>query len=109
PPNNLEAERAVLGALLLDDKAIDYVVQEISPDDFYRPIHATLYETMVELNKRGEPVDAVTLVTELRRRGTLEAVGGPAEIANLSTVVPTSANAVYYAKIVRDRALLRKT
>src|SRR5581483_8219521 len=59
--------------------------------------------------RRGEPVDAVTLVTELRRQGKLEAVGGPTEIAALSTVVPTSANAVYYAKIVRDRALLRKT
>lgn len=109
PPHNIEAERAVLGALLLDDKAIDYVVQEISPEDFYRPVHATLYEVMVELNKRGEPVDAVSLVTELRRRGTLDAVGGPSEIAALSTVVPTSANAIYYAKLVRDRALLRKT
>lgn len=109
PPHNLEAERAVLGALLLDDKAIDYVVQEISPEDFYRPVHATLYETMVDLNKRGEPVDTVTLVTELRRRGTLEAVGGIKEIDDLAKLVPTSANAVYYAKLVRDRALLRRT
>ncbi len=108
PPHNLEAERAVLGALLLDDKAIDYVVQEITAEDFYRPVHATLYETMVELNNRGEPIDAVTLVTELRRAGKLEAIGGPEEIAKLAGVVPTSANAVYYAKLVRDRSLLRK-
>jgi replicative DNA helicase len=109
PPNNLEAEMAVLGALLIDEKAIDYVVQEISPEDFYRPVHTALYETMVELNRRGEPIDAVTLVTELRRRGTLETVGGPEAVSKLTSVVPTSANAVYYAKIVRDRALLRKT
>ncbi|HZU98418.1 MAG TPA: replicative DNA helicase [Planctomycetota bacterium] len=108
PPHNLEAERAVLGALLLDEKAIDFVVQEIKPDDFYRPVHATLYETMVELNKRGEPIDAVAIVSELRQKGTLESVGGPTEIAALSSVVPTSANAVYYAKLVKDKALLRR-
>ncbi len=108
PPHNLEAERAVLGALLLDEKAIDFVVQEIKPEDFYRPVHATLYETMVELNKRGEPIDAVALVSELRQKGTLESVGGPTEIATLSSVVPTSANAVYYAKLVKDKALLRR-
>src|SRR5271170_6839367 len=109
PPHNLEAERAVLGALLLDEKAMDYVVQEIKPEDFYRPVHAALYETMVELNKRGEPLDSVSLVTELRRKGTLEAVGGPSEVNGLTSVVPSSANAVYYAKLVRDRALLRRT
>ncbi len=109
PPHNLEAERAVLGALLLDHRAIDHVVQEIAAEDFYRPVHTTIYQTMLELNKRGDPIDAVLLATELRQRNQLETVGGPKEIADLTTVVPTSANAVYYAKIVRDKALLRKT
>jgi replicative DNA helicase len=109
PPHNLEAERAVLGALLVDNKAMDLVTQEVLPEHFYKQAHATIFQTIVDMNKRGEPSDEVTLTSELRRNGLLEAAGGPAEISALTGVVPTSANAIYYAKLVRDRALLRTT
>ncbi|MBI3726195.1 replicative DNA helicase [bacterium] len=108
PPNNMEAERAVLGALLQDPAMADLVGQEITPEHFYKQAHATIFQAMLDLRNQGQPADIVVLASELKRRGLLDAVGGPSELAELTGAVPTSANAVYYAKLVRDRALLRQ-
>src|SRR5579871_3674418 len=107
PPHNLEAERAVLGALLQDPTMADLVGQEIRPEHFYKQSHATIFQTIVELRNQGQPADIVVLASELKRRGLLDAVGGATELADLTGAVPTAANAVYYARIVRERALLR--
>jgi replicative DNA helicase len=109
PPQFLEGERAVLGAILLDPAAADLVAQEIRPDHFYKSAHATIFQTMLELRNRGEPTDKLALVAELKRRGLLDATGGPVEIDALTSAVPTSANAPYYAKLVHEKALLRAT
>ncbi len=108
PPHSVEAERAVLGALLIDASAIDDVALQVSPAQFYKGAHATIFETILDLYKADQPVDVVLLNEELARRGTLDAVGGTAALAELSQVVPTAANATYYAKIVRDHATRRE-
>ncbi len=108
PPNSQEAERAVLGAIMIDGRAIDDVAQTVSPEDFYFQAHVQIYETVLELHRQNKPVDVVLLNEELERRGALEAVGGTAALAELCEVVPSAANAEYYAKIVRDRAVQRK-
>ena len=108
PPHDLAAERAVLGALLIDNAAIDLVAQEINREHFYRPAHAVIYQSVVDLSRQGLPADAVTLLAALRKGGQLDAAGGIGEVSALTSVVPSSANAIHYARIVRDRALLRQ-
>jgi replicative DNA helicase len=110
PPQNIEAERAVLGALLLDGgrAVVDLVATYLTPQDFYRARHGEIYEAVLTLARRGSPVDAVTLATELQRLGTLESVGGAIELAALTRVVPSTANAIYYARLVLDSARLRR-
>ena len=108
PPHNLEAEESVLGSMMLSAEAIASVVEVVKPEDFYRPAHQTIYEVLYAIYARGEPVDAITAVEELRRRQALEKVGGPLYVYNLVETVPTPASAGYYAKIVADHALLRR-
>ena len=108
PPYSMEAEISVIGSMLLSSDAIADVSESIGPDDFYRGAHRTLFEVMVDLYDRGEPVDSVTVADELERRGKLDDVGGALAIADISAQVPTPANAAYYAKIVNDRALKRR-
>jgi replicative DNA helicase len=108
PPNSLEAERAVLGAILVDPRAVDDVAEKISTEDFYSQAHVQIFETIIELWQANKPVDVVLLNEELARKGVLDQVGGTAALAELSEVVPTAANAEYYAKIVRDRAMQRR-
>ncbi|RMG14918.1 MAG: replicative DNA helicase [Planctomycetota bacterium] len=108
PPHSLEAERAVLGAVLLDPRAIDEVAGQLGPEDFYGRAHAQIFEVILELYRRDQPADVVLLNEELARRGVLDQVGGTATLAELCEVVPTSVNAGYYAKIVRDRAMQRR-
>jgi replicative DNA helicase len=108
PPNNLEAEESVLGAMMLSGEAIAAVVELLSGDDFYRPAHQRIYETVLQVYARGEPVDAITVVEDLKRRHVLDEVGGALYIANLVEQVPTPASAGYYARIVADHALLRR-
>ena len=108
PPHSVDAERAVLGALLIDSRAVDDVAQLLSPEEFYLPGHQRLYEVILDLNRQNRPIDVVLLNEELEGRGALEEVGGTAALADLCEVVPTSANAEYYAKIVRDRAIQRR-
>ena len=107
PPQNLEAEQSVLGAILLSNDAIDRIVDIITSADFYRVAHGQIFSAMIELRDRAEPVDAITLTEALVRSGKLESVGGPAYIAELAAVVPTASNIEHYARIVREKALLR--
>ncbi|MED7928558.1 replicative DNA helicase [Nonomuraea sp. LP-02] len=108
PPHNIEAEQSVLGGMLLSKDAIADVVEIIRADDFYRPAHQMVYEVITDLYGRGEPADAVTVFDELQKRGEMARVGGAAYLHTLTAVVPTAANAGYYAKIVREQAILRR-
>ncbi len=107
PPQNLEAEVAVLGAILQDSEALLKAIDALRPDHFYKDAHRRIFDAALALFARNEPVDLITLTDELRRRGDLEAVGGGAALAALLEAVPTAANVAYHARIVRDKALLR--
>jgi replicative DNA helicase len=107
PPQNLEAEESVLGAMLLSPGAIGAVTEILSEEDFYRESHGTIYRACLALYQQGEPVDAITLVDALEERGELEHVGGRARIHELAALVPATANAAHYARIVREMATLR--
>jgi replicative DNA helicase len=108
PPQNLEAEESVLGAMMLSAEAIADVVEVVRPNDFYRSANAKIFEALRSLYGRGDPVDAITAVEELRRRTMLEEVGGHLYIHELVEQVPTPGAAANYAKIVAQHALLRR-
>jgi replicative DNA helicase len=109
PPQNLDAEESVLGAMMLSPGAIAAVSEVLAPDgrEFYRESHAKIYRGALALYAKGEPVDAITLVDELDERGELEDVGGKVRIHELAALVPASANAGHYAQIVKEAATLR--
>jgi replicative DNA helicase len=107
PPQNLEAEESVLGAMLLAPGAIGAVSEILDAGDFYRASHATIYRAGIALYARGEPVDAITLADELEQRGQLEEAGGRIRLHELAALVPATANAAHYARIVREMATLR--
>ena len=106
-PHNLEAEKAVLGAVLIHDEQFNIAVELINAQDFYRHAHQQIFDKMVSLRERNEVIDLVTLKEELDRAGNLNEVGGPAYIAALVDGVPKSTNVEYYAKIVKEKATLR--
>jgi len=108
PPQNLEAEASVLGAMMLSSEAIADVVELLQTDDFYRGANARIYEVLRAIYARGEPVDIVTVVEALKRRGILEEVGGHLYLRDLVDQVPTPASAGHYARIVAQTALLRR-
>ncbi|GDX23275.1 replicative DNA helicase [Actinomycetes bacterium] len=108
PPQDLIAEQGVLGGMLLSKDAIADVVEIIRERDFYRPAHEIIYDAIVDLYGRGEPVDPVTVSAELTKRGDIARAGGAPYLHTLISSVPTAANAGYYAKIVRERAILRR-
>lgn len=110
PPQSLEAELALLGALLIDPTAVDQITPLIQPDDFYRDAHREIYEAILELigGPGGHQVDVITVSEALRRRGSLDNVGGLPFLMELANLVPTAAHAPYYAQIVREKALLRR-
>ncbi len=107
PPNNLEAEMALLGSVLVDKEMMSTVAEIVRPEDFYASLHETIYSALVALTERGEPLDKVTLAEELRSRGMLDKIGGIVYLTTLMDTVPTAASAEYYAKIVREKAALR--
>jgi replicative DNA helicase len=107
PPQNLEAEESVLGAMLLSPGAIGAVSEILDAGDFYRESHGKIFRAALSLYGRGEPVDAITLVDELDERGELEGIGGRVRIHELAALVPASANAAHYARIVSEMATLR--
>lgn len=108
PPHSIEAEISVLGAALLSRAAAAEAVEVLRPDDFYRGAHRVAFEGIQELAASGQPLDQVTLLDWLQRNGRLEEVGGASGIHDLTAAVPTAANAAHYARIVRERALLRR-
>ncbi len=108
PPQDLAAEQSVLGGMLLSKDAIADVLEKLRPGDFYRPAHQNVYDSVLDLYGRGEPADAVTVAAELDRRGLLRRVGGAPYLHTLISMVPTAANAGYYADIVAEKALLRR-
>ena len=108
PPQNLDAEVSVLGALLVDAEAIIKVIDILAPEDFYRPDYGTIYEAMVALNEKRIPLDLVTVADELGKSKRLEGVGGAATLSSLVAKVATATNIAYYAGIVREKAMLRR-
>jgi replicative DNA helicase len=106
-PHNLEAERSVLGAILIHNDAFNTAAQVIDGRDFYRDAHRRIFDCMVTLNERSAAIDFVTLKEELSRGGEIDNVGGPAYIASLADGVPRATNVEYYAKIVKEKATLR--
>jgi len=107
PPQNLDAEISVLGAMMLEKEAIPKVVELLTGDDFYKNAHKEIFKSVISLYDRGEPVDLVTLANELKKGGDLERIGGATYLTSLLDSVPTAANVEYYAKIVKDKSLLR--
>ena len=108
PPHDLAAEQCVLGGMLMSKDAISDVLEVIRPSDHYRPAHQIVHEVILDLYGRGEPADAVTVANELTKRGEIARVGGAPYLHTLIASVPTAANAGYYARIVRERAMLRR-
>ncbi|MDP9117684.1 MAG: replicative DNA helicase [Actinomycetota bacterium] len=108
PPQAVEAEQSVLGAMMLSKDAIADVVEVVRPGDFYRPAHQLVFDAIIDLYSRGEPADAVTVSSELTRSGQLVRAGGAPYLHTLINLVPTAANAAYYAQIVSERATLRR-
>ncbi|MEZ4696646.1 MAG: replicative DNA helicase [Rhodothermales bacterium] len=108
PPQAVDVEQAVLGAMLIEREAIPRAIEVLPPDSFYDPRHTRIYQAILSLFERGNPVDMITLSDELRRRQELEAVGGPYYITELTTAVASSANVEYHARIIAEKSLLRK-
>ncbi|WP_027703199.1 replicative DNA helicase [Metaclostridioides mangenotii] len=108
PPHSVESEQSILGSILLDKDAMITVAEIISPDDFYKEAHKIIYESMVSLSNKSEPIDIITLTEELKGKGHLTDVGGISYITSLSTVVPTTSNVKFYTDIVKEKSVLRK-
>ncbi len=108
PPHDVAAEQCALGGMLLSKDAISDVIEVIRPADHYRPAHQLIHEAILDLYSRGEPADAITVASELTKRSEIARVGGAPYLHTLIASVPTAANAGYYARIVRERAILRR-
>ena len=106
-PHNLEAERSVLGAILIHNEAFNSAAEVLTPRDFYRDAHRRIFDKMIQLSERGHAIDFITLKDELSRAGELEEVGGPAYITALVDGLPHASNIEYYARIVREKSTLR--
>jgi replicative DNA helicase len=107
PPQNIEAEQSVLGCLMLDKNAIIKVADILQPGDFYRQVHNSIFEIMVELYEKGEPIDLLSMTNRLEEKKLLEEIGGPSYLTNLVNIVPTAAHIYHYAKIVHRKKVLR--
>ncbi|XOF35120.1 MAG: replicative DNA helicase [Candidatus Electrothrix sp. YB6] len=108
PPQNVEAEQALLGTILIQDKSLLSVVELLSPEDFYRDAHKVIFEALVSLFDRREPHDLITVTSLLRDRNKLEQVGGAAYLTSLTDVIPFTGMLVHHARIIREKAILRK-
>jgi replicative DNA helicase len=107
PPQSIEAEQSVLGAMLIDRDAMIEIADFLKPEDFYRQAHGRIYAAMLDLSERSEPIDIVTVSEALERSGDLEAIGGRAYLGTLSNSTPTAVHAAQYARIVERKSLLR--
>ena len=108
PPNNVEAEQSILSAILIDNATLPEVLEVLSEQDFYREVHAKIFKAMVELFERNEPADLVTLANLLKQQGHLKNIGGASYLAELVDTVPMAVNAFEYAKIIQEKATLRR-
>ncbi len=108
PPQNIEAEQAVLGSIMIENDAINRVVEFAEPDDFYRESHRKIFRSMLELSEKSEPIDLVTLTDHLKGKGELDAAGGTTYLSLLVDTIPTAANVGNYSKIVRQKSILRR-
>ncbi|EPR14376.1 replicative DNA helicase [Ruminiclostridium papyrosolvens] len=108
PPQSLEAEQSVLGSMLIDKEVVPVVMEILKSEDFYRPDHKEIYDVIIELFDRAQPIDLITVSDRLKLHGKLDLVGGLEYLTNIATEVPTTANVKHYAKIVEEKALLRK-
>ncbi len=108
PPQSVEAEQSVIGSMLIDKEVIPVVMEVLKPEDFYRPDHKEIYEVIIELFDKAQPIDLITVSERLKFHGKLELVGGLEYLTNIATDVPTTANVKHYAKIVEEKSLLRK-
>ncbi len=108
PPQHIEAEQSVLGGILIENEAVNLVTEILDADDFYRDAHRKIYNALLNLSERDEPADLITLTNELRKSDQLDAIGGASYLASLIDAVPTAANIEYYARIVKEKAILRK-
>jgi len=107
PPQNLEAEQSVLGAILIDNNALPRCLEILDPEDFYKLSHRKIFFAMTDLFDKNEPIDLITLTDQLKKNDELEAVGGIAYLSLMVNMVPTAANVRYHSHIVREKALLR--
>ena len=107
-PQSLEAERAVLGGLMIDPERVLSVAERLAPDDFYREAHKKLFRLMVEMAERGEPTEMVAVVERIVAAGRADEFGGLSYVSSLPDSVPSTENLEYYAGVVRDRALRRR-
>jgi len=107
PPQNIEAEQSVLGAVLLDNEAIATAIEHLTSNDFYRDSHKKIFVSMLDLYEKNEPIDLITLTEQLNRKEQLEEIGGASYLSSIVNLVPTSANIRYHAKIVKEKAILR--
>jgi len=108
PPHSLEAEKTVLGGILVNNAHLNVVLSSLTPEDFYKDNHRLILETMIGLMDKGQPIDLLTLSEELHKAGHLEEVGGAAYLASLMDGVPRSLNISYHAQIIKEKSLLRK-
>ena len=108
PPQNIEAEQSVIGAMLIDKNAVSLVTEKLMPEDFYRQAHQVIYSAILTRHSKNEPIDMITLINELKKMNRLDDVGGVAYVTLLANVVPTAANAKYHAQIVEDKSILRQ-
>src|SRR5947199_703558 len=107
-PNSAEAERAILGAIILDNALVSQAIEQLRPEDFYVPSHRRIFLAMIALFERGSEINQITIAEELRRDGEIESVGGVTYITNLMVGLPHFANIAHFSKIVRDKSMLRQ-
>ena len=108
PPQNIEAEQSILGGVLIENDALNRVLEVLEDKDLYRETHQKIFQCMIALYERNEPLDLITVTNELKKRKELEEIGGASYLASLVDSVPTAANIAYYAKIVKEKSILRK-
>ena len=108
PPQNIEAEQSVIGAMLIDKNAVSVVTEKLMPEDFYRQAHQVIYSAMLTLHSKNEPIDMITLIDELKKMNKLDDVGGVSYVTLLANIVPTAANAKFHAQIVEEKSVLRQ-
>ncbi len=107
PPQNIEAEQSVLGAILLENEALAAAIEHLTPNDFYKDAHKKIFVAMLDLYEKNEPIDLITLTEQLAKKEQLEAIGGATYLSTVANLIPTAANARYHAKIIKEKSTLR--